>query len=142
MIHEKMSEAHVDQIHKIEKLVYEEPWPKRTFRNIMDKEPWTALVCIDETVKPEAVVGYFVLRHHKDKEWHIENLTVHPDYRRRGIAFNFMEIIRDIVGDDQVMIIVKDEFLLMHLLLKKSGMKAVKIEKLGDIDYYIFVNKN
>lgn len=79
----KMTERDLDEVMEIERKSFPAPWSRRLFERELVLPYAQAFVALQ--VPPNQVVGYlcFWLI---DREGHILNLAVHPEWRRRGIG--------------------------------------------------------
>lgn len=141
-----MSLRHIKAVVEIEDLVYDEPWSARQFRRSIKNDNNLCYVAIDTIPDPrtggeiEVLCGYMVL-FESSNNWVIENLTVHPDNRRQGIATSFLGLVEIATKGEPVTIYVADTYLPMHLCLKYNGYTAIGIDNDKGEDYYVFVNK-
>lgn len=77
----KMSKEDVEQVAAIEATCFSNPWPKEIFRyEILNPSVFT-LVAKEKTF----VLGYLV-GYPRGAEFHIANIAIRPEYRRRGIG--------------------------------------------------------
>jgi len=72
----------LDAIESIERLSYRTPWSRSMFTSELTKPSSLSLGAIDVD---GSLIGYLVLSKQVDA-WHVMNLAVAPDHRRRGIA--------------------------------------------------------
>ena len=78
---QKMSKEDVDQVVRLEKICFSDPWSKETFMEELQLK-----VAIPFIVKlEEKVVGYTCLWH-LDDQLEVANFAVSPDHRRKGIG--------------------------------------------------------
>lgn len=117
----------VREVHKIESASYLTPWTASAFERACEddqEEFWVARLA-------GKIVGYAGFR--KEPELgHIVNVTVHPDYRRRGIAtlllrhlFNRMRV----TGYDRTYLEVRETNLAAQSLYRKLGFRPVRTVK-------------
>ena len=86
----------LDAIERIERVSYPTPWSRSMFATELAKPSSLSLGAIDET---EALVGYLVLSRYVDA-WHVMNVAVAPEWRRRGVASALLERLLDETEDD------------------------------------------
>ncbi len=80
-----MSDAHLDDVAEIERRCFpEDPWSRSLFMDALERENNKYLVASDTDVN-DSVMGFIGMSIVGD-EAHIDNLGVHPEYRRRGIG--------------------------------------------------------
>ena len=81
-----MSLDHVAQIAQLEKLCFHDPWSENSIASELDNRLSLWLVAMDG----EQVAGY--VGSQSVMGWaDMMNIAVHPDYRRRGIAWKLVE---------------------------------------------------
>lgn len=80
----RMEEEDIPEILAIEKLSFPNPWKESTFRGEIDNKPISFPCVIVHKTKKE-VIGYIIFWRLKE-EVHINNIALHPDYRRKGIG--------------------------------------------------------
>lgn len=71
--------SHIDKVYEIEKLSYSNPWTKFGFL-AETRNPFSMPYVL---IREDEIVGYIVLWDYGES-LHIANITVHPNYRRRG----------------------------------------------------------
>lgn len=79
-----MEESDLPYILEIEKVSFPTPWHETTFRGEIYNIPFSNPLVIVHRVK-KRIIGYLIYWLVED-EAHINNIAIHPDYRRRGIA--------------------------------------------------------
>ena len=77
----------VEQVHQLDVLSFSLPWPERSFRYELTKNPASRMWVVEEHSEEPGknVIGMLGLWLIVD-EVHIGTLAVHPDYRKQGIA--------------------------------------------------------
>ena len=90
-------EKHLEEIFKIEKMVFQKPWSKEQLENDIvfsaNSENWVYL-------KNHKVVGYILGWKIKD-EYHLNNIAVHTNFQRKHIGQSLIEhIIRYFKNQD------------------------------------------
>jgi ribosomal-protein-alanine N-acetyltransferase len=86
----------LDAIERIERVSYPTPWSRSMFATELAKPSSLSLGAIDET---EALVGYLVLSRYVDA-WHVMNVAVAPEWRRKGVASALLRRLLDETEDD------------------------------------------
>ena len=81
----RMAAEDLEQVVAIDQLSFSMPWPVRSFRFQLEENPAAALWVAEDIVPSPKVVGAIVTWLLVD-EVHIATISVHPDYRRQGIA--------------------------------------------------------
>src|SRR5918995_5176208 len=72
------------RIERIERTAYPTPWSRSMFAGEIAKGSSICLGAVDTDVE-EQLVGYLIISRYADA-WHIMNVAVDPEYRRRGVA--------------------------------------------------------
>ncbi|MFQ6003310.1 MAG: ribosomal protein S18-alanine N-acetyltransferase [Candidatus Zixiibacteriota bacterium] len=85
---QRMSQEDVDQVARLERLCFSDPWSKDTFTEELQLQVSIPLVVKLE----EEVVGYTCLWH-LDDQLEVANFAVSPDYRRTKIGERIMRRI-------------------------------------------------
>jgi ribosomal-protein-alanine N-acetyltransferase len=86
----------LDAVERIERASYPAPWSRAMFAGELAKPSSLSLAALNEE---EDLVGYLVLSRYVDA-WHVMNLAVEPDWRRRGIASALLErLLLETKGD-------------------------------------------
>jgi [ribosomal protein S18]-alanine N-acetyltransferase len=84
-------------IEDIERASYPTPWSRSMFAGELAKPSSICLGAID--VENDQLVGYLIISRYVDA-WHVMNLAVAHDYRRRGIATRLMERLFELTASD------------------------------------------
>jgi len=128
-----MEEEDIPSVCFIENLSFPRPWHESTFRGEIYNQPISfPLVLVEREAKD--IIGYIIYWHIKDKV-HINNIAIHPDFRRRGIAESVLrEILTHIEreGAAFVTLEVRPSNFPAISLYNKLGFKVLGIKK----DYY------
>ncbi len=90
----RLTYADLPQVIAIERRCYPTPWSLAMFVLELSKP---AGVCLT-ALRDDAVVGYCICSRY-DTVWHIMNVSVDPDQRRRGVASALLHDILDRVAD-------------------------------------------
>ena len=86
----------LDAIDAIEQRAYATPWSRSMFASELGKRSSISLGAFDG----ERLVGYVVNARYADA-WHVMNVAVDPDYRRRGIAAGLLERLFEVTRDGE-----------------------------------------
>jgi len=84
----KLELRHLTEIEAIERSSYPTPWSRSMFASELAKPSSLSLGAFDAT--SGALVGYLIISRYVDA-WHVMNVAVHPEWRRRGIARALLE---------------------------------------------------
>jgi ribosomal-protein-alanine N-acetyltransferase len=84
----RISPRHLTRIEEIERRSYPTPWSGSMFAAEMAKATSLCLGAFDP--EGDELVGYLIVSRYVDA-WHVMNLAVAPDRRRRGIARRLLE---------------------------------------------------
>jgi ribosomal-protein-alanine N-acetyltransferase len=86
----------LDAIDAIERRAYATPWSRSMFASELGKR---SSICLG-AFEGERLIGYMVNARYVDA-WHVMNVAVDPDYRRRGIASRLFERLFELTADDE-----------------------------------------
>jgi ribosomal-protein-alanine N-acetyltransferase len=86
----------LDAIDAIEQRAYATPWSRSMFASELGKR---SSICLG-AFEGERLIGYIVNARYVDA-WHVMNVAVDPDYRRRGIASRLFERLFELTADDE-----------------------------------------
>ncbi|MBE6941665.1 MAG: ribosomal-protein-alanine N-acetyltransferase [Ruminococcaceae bacterium] len=92
-----MTAAHVAQIAEIEKLCFSDPWSENSVASELNNPLSLWLVALDGAT----VAGYVGSQSVLDGA-DMMNIAVHPDYRRRGIAWELVTGLADALAEKGV----------------------------------------
>jgi len=88
--------ADLDAVDRIERASYPAPWSRSMFAGELAKPSSLSLAAVSDAGE---VIGYLVLSRYVDA-WHVMNLAVDSDWRRRGVASALLErLLADTAGD-------------------------------------------
>jgi [ribosomal protein S18]-alanine N-acetyltransferase len=91
----RLSLSHLGDIEKIEQNAYPTPWSRTMFASELAKPTSICLGAFEGT----RLVGYIINSRYVDA-WHVMNVAVDPDYRRRGIATRMLEELFELTRND------------------------------------------
>jgi len=84
-------------IEEIERESYPTPWSRSMFAGELSKPSSICLGAID--VEANRLVGYLIISRYVDA-WHVMNIAVADEFRRRGIATRLMDRLFEITSGD------------------------------------------
>ena len=87
----------LSSIEVIEQRSYPTPWSRSMFAGELAKPSSICLGAFEG--ETETLVGYLIISRYVDA-WHVMNIAVAPDYRRRGIARRLMENLFEVTARD------------------------------------------
>jgi ribosomal-protein-alanine N-acetyltransferase len=87
----------LDTVEEIERASYPTPWSRAMFLAELRKPSSVALGAYSE--EEEALVGYAFVSRYVDA-WHVMNVAVAADHRRRGIAKTLLERLFEVTASD------------------------------------------
>ena len=90
----RLSISDLGAIERIERRAYRTPWSRSMFAGELAKP---ASICLGAFEEDE-LAGYLIISRYVDA-WHVMNIAVDPDFRRRGIATALLEKLFALTGD-------------------------------------------
>ena len=93
----KLKLRDLSAIEEIERISYPTPWSRSMFAGELAKPSSICLGAIE--AEREELVGYLIISRYVDA-WHVMNIAVAPEFRRRGIARNLMERLFEVTALD------------------------------------------
>jgi [ribosomal protein S18]-alanine N-acetyltransferase len=84
-------------VEEIEQRSYTTPWSRSMFAGELSKPSSLCLGAFDQDTG--TLIGYAIVSRYVDA-WHIMNLAVSPEHRRRGIAQTLLRELFDATGED------------------------------------------
>ncbi len=128
-----MEEGDIPFVYEIEKLSFPNPWHESTFRGeIQNRHISFPYVIVHSQEKK--VIGYIIFWQVKD-EVQINNIAIHPDFRRKGLGEAVMRKVLELVRRENAQFVfleVRPSNAAAFSLYKKLGFKVLGIRK----DYY------
>jgi ribosomal-protein-alanine N-acetyltransferase len=88
--------ADLDAVERIEQASYPTPWSRSMFVTELAKP---SSLCIGAYAEDGELTGYLVVSRYVDA-WHVMNVAVAPDFRRRGIASALLRRLFSVTADD------------------------------------------
>ncbi len=82
-------------IEEIERASYPTPWSRSMFAGELAKP---SSICLGAT-SDDRLVGYLIVSRYVDA-WHVMNVAVTPEFRRRGIATMLLGTLFELTSDD------------------------------------------
>jgi ribosomal-protein-alanine N-acetyltransferase len=87
----------LNAIERIEKRSYPTPWSRSMFAGELSKP---SSICLG-AYEGDELVGYLIVSRYVDA-WHVMNVAVSPDHRRRGIAWTLLSrLLEQTVHDER-----------------------------------------
>jgi ribosomal-protein-alanine N-acetyltransferase len=113
-----MANADLPEIMAIERESFPSPWTVGMFTGELNSSHSVCLVA-RINVKGKSVIGAYIIFWFVADEVHLHNLAVKKEYKKQGIAFQLMEVMREIAG--------KNEITAQTLEVRKSNIEAIKL---------------
>ena len=88
----------LNEIERIERASYPTPWSRSMFAGELAKPSSLSLGAFDADTG--ALLGYLVISRYVDA-WHVMNVAVAPEQRRRGIARTLLEHLFELTSQDE-----------------------------------------
>jgi ribosomal-protein-alanine N-acetyltransferase len=92
----RLSPLDLDAIDAIERRAYQTPWSRSMFAAELAKRSSICLGAFEE----EQLIGYVINARYVDA-WHVMNVAVDPDHRRRGVASELLGRLFELTDDGQ-----------------------------------------
>jgi [ribosomal protein S18]-alanine N-acetyltransferase len=86
----------LDAVEEIERTSYPTPWSRAMFAAELQKPSSLAIGAYHDTGE---LVGYAIVSRYVDA-WHVMNIAVVPEFRRRGIARSLLERLFEVTAAD------------------------------------------
>jgi [ribosomal protein S18]-alanine N-acetyltransferase len=119
----RLTYADLPQVVAIERRAFTTPWSLAMFVLELSKPSGICLAAVVET----ELAGYIVCSRY-DTVWHVMNVAVDPDRRRRGIATALIQALLDRIGDDaQVTLEVRRSNAGAVLLYERFGFRSAGV---------------
>ncbi len=80
----------IPQIHNIERRSFSEPWTKPMFYSELQSHGHNYSLVIEES-SSKTIVGYCFFWIFEEDEVHINNIAIHPSYRKQGLGSKLMQ---------------------------------------------------
>ena len=93
----KLKLRDLNAIEEIERTSYPTPWSRSMFASELAKPSSICLGAVE--AEKEELVGYLIISRYVDA-WHVMNIAVAPEHRRRGIARSLMERLFEATARD------------------------------------------
>ena len=87
----------LDAVDEIERASYPTPWSRAMFAAELQKPSSLSLGAFGDL---GVLLGYAIVSRYVDA-WHVMNIAVAPDFRRRGIAQTLLERVFEVTSSDQ-----------------------------------------
>ena len=122
----KMIPSHLDQVIKIEKAVFSAPWKRRDFEFARNRKNGFCRVVMVECEIVGYVVGFLI-----DREFHLVNFAIAPDFQQRGLGRKTIEAVLDLLETKArvVSLEVRMSNWVAIDLYKKMGFETLAIRK-------------
>jgi [ribosomal protein S18]-alanine N-acetyltransferase len=115
---------HLEEVLAIERASYTHPWPRRAFEYEIDTNPlgW-ARVALTLEKSPQVaayLVTWIVFEH-----LHVQNVAVHPEHRRRGLArFLLLVAMEEAIAREATTVLLE---------VRRSNLEAQRLYR--DLDF-------
>jgi [ribosomal protein S18]-alanine N-acetyltransferase len=94
----RLTARDLSAIEVIEQRSYPTPWSRAMFAGELAKPTSICLGAYDS--KTDELAGYLIISRYVDA-WHVMNVAVAPEFRRRGIAQTLLEQLFDLTAGDE-----------------------------------------
>ncbi len=113
-----MKEEDMPQILAIERESFPSPWTEGMFVNEI-KGAHSMCLCVRINYRGKSVVGAYIIFWLVADEVHLHNLAVKKEYRRQGLAFGLMEMMKNIAAQNGITA--------QTLEVRESNTEAIKL---------------
>ena len=93
----KLELRDLNEVEEIERVSYPTPWSRSMFASELAKPSSISLGAFEPDT--HELLGYLIISRYVDA-WHVMNVAVDPDYRRRGIAATLLERLFELTASD------------------------------------------
>jgi ribosomal-protein-alanine N-acetyltransferase len=90
--------ADLAAVERIERRAYPTPWSRSMFAGEIAKQSSICLGAVDDEAEGR-LAGYLIISRYADA-WHIMNIAIDEDYRRRGIATDLLNRLFEATSTD------------------------------------------
>ncbi|MDD5344852.1 MAG: ribosomal protein S18-alanine N-acetyltransferase, partial [Smithella sp.] len=113
-----MDKADLPQILAIERQSFPSPWTAGMFTRELES---SHSVCLTARINIEgkSIVGAYIIFWLVADEVHLHNLAVKKEFRRKGLAFGLMEVMKEIAGENAITA--------QTLEVRESNIEAIKL---------------
>ncbi len=91
----RLQMQHLNAVEEIERRAYPTPWSRSMFAGELAKP---ASICLG-AFEGGRLAGYMIISRYVDA-WHVMNIAVDPEFRRRGIATALLERLFELTEDE------------------------------------------
>ncbi len=126
----RMEERDLSAVLEIENLSYPNPWREMTFRGEIQNAAISFPYTIDHKYQ-QRVIGYIIFWVVKDRA-QINNIAIHPDFRRMGVAEAVMRQVLDFMpraGVELATLEVRPSNVAARSLYKKLGFELLWVRQ-------------
>lgn len=95
----RLALADLREIEEIERRSYPTPWSRSMFAGELAKPTSICLGAFEMDGDEGRLVGYLIVSRYVDA-WHVMNVAVDPNDRRRGVATTMLERLFELTADD------------------------------------------
>ena len=122
----EMLPSHFDRVIKIETAVFSSPWTRRDFEFARSRKNGFCRVVMVEREIVGYVVGFLI-----DREFHLVNLAIAPDFQRKGLGRKTLKAVFDLLETKAqvVSLEVRMSNCTAIDLYKKMGFETMAIRK-------------
>ena len=94
----KLELRDLNEVEEIERVSYPTPWSRSMFASELSKPSSLCLGAFDS--ETGQLIGYLVISRYVDA-WHVMNVAVSPDHRRRGLAQSLLNHLFELTAGDE-----------------------------------------
>ena len=95
---EPMTAEHLDEVAELERLCFSDPWSRNLLAEALKNDLSAYLVALDDAGRVAGYAGLTVVL----DEGSIDNIAVRPEYRRRGVAAQLLEVFLNLAQGNRL----------------------------------------
>lgn len=117
-------ESDLPQLTELAAICFSDPWSETIFRQTLEN-PYSEIWC---AVHENIIAGYLALSRTGD-DWNVDDIAVHPSYRRQGIARQLLTMAHQRFPDSCFLLEVRESNADAMTLYQSLGYQQVGFRK-------------
>ena len=103
---EPMTAEHLDEVAEMERLCFTDPWSRNLLAEALKNDLSAYLVALDDAGRVAGYAGLTVVL----DEGSIDNIAVRPEYRRRGVAAQLLQVFLNFAQGNRLAFLTLEDF--------------------------------